>query len=90
MGDFSRSRNSKIMGIIKLKLTYLVPAFISLLLSQFQRAPLDITLPVGKMETLETAPRRPPERTREKSLKNDNTPFAWPSNQGFLGVCKAR
>ena len=49
MGDFSRSRNSKFTGIIKLKLTYLVPVFISLLLSQFQRAPLDITLSVGKM-----------------------------------------
>ena len=49
MGDFSRSRNSKFTGIIKLKLTYLVPVFISSLLSQFQRAPLYITLPVGKM-----------------------------------------
>ena len=49
VGDFSRSRNSKFTGIIKLKLTYLVPVFISLLLSQFQRAPLDITLSVGKM-----------------------------------------
>ena len=47
MGDFSLARNSKFTGIIKLKLTYLVPVFISLLLSQFQRAPLDITLPVS-------------------------------------------
>ena len=36
MGHFSRSRNSKFTGIIKLKLTYLVLVFISLLLSQFQ------------------------------------------------------
>ena len=49
-GDFSRSRNSKFTGIIKLKLICLVPVFISLLLSQFQRTPLDITLPVGKSQ----------------------------------------
>ena len=43
MGDFSQSQNSKFTGTIKLKLTYLVPVFISLLLSQFQHAPLNIT-----------------------------------------------